>query len=350
MTNSKLLAMRVPLRLSSVVAMLQSLLLVQAPADTLSTFDSNLPLLLIETLGPSVPANERIMARFSLAEPRGNRASPASPPRFLGSGPIWVRGASSRSYAKKPYRFEFQDDSGRDRKVSMLGLPAGSDWILYASVTDRTFIRDALAYELWREMGHYAPRTRYVEVFTNDILGRVEERDYAGLYVLMEKVKRSSSRVHLQKLTAADSDEPEIGGGYIIKKDRYRPGDKGFLTTRGVPFLFDEPHSRDLTTAQERWLTNHVNELERCLLGENFRDPTNGYARYIDVDSFVDYHWMVGRIYYTLDGSDPRLRGGEPSLASREATNTLTCRFPAVLTARVRSEYNLWSAPLFVHP
>ena len=115
-------------------------------------------------------------------------------------------------------------------------MPADSDWVLYGSVTDRSFARDILAHELWRRMGHYAVRWRYVEVFliTNQLvkaasldqdldkeiphvlaalslaqpaaaaltfsnqqnrLGSVLAESYVGLYLLMEKIKRGGKTV-----------------------------------------------------------------------------------------------------------------------------------------------------------
>jgi hypothetical protein len=116
---------------------------------------------------------------------------------------------------------------------------------------------------------------------------------YAGVYILVEKIKRGRERLNISRLTSGDDREPQISGGYIFKKDRVNPGEKGFISSNGVEFAFEEPKERDLTPAQAQWLTNYVNDFEQVLFGSNFRDPTNGYARYIDVDSFVDYHWLI---------------------------------------------------------
>src|SRR5206468_7437673 len=48
-----------------------------------------------------------------------------------------------------------------------------------------------------------------------------------------------------------------------------------------------------ITAAQRAGLTNHVNRLEQLLAGADFRNPTNGYASMIDVDSFIDQHIIV---------------------------------------------------------
>jgi hypothetical protein len=58
---------------------------------------------------------------------------------------------------------------------------------------------------------------------------------------------------------------------------------------------------------------------------------------------------QVGKIYYTLDGSDPRLPGGGISTNALEYTAPISIPKQARLTARVRSDYALWSAPAAVH-
>jgi hypothetical protein len=90
-----------------------------------------------------------------------------------------------------------------------------------------------------------------------------------------------------------DTDGLEVTGGYILRKDRIKAGDQGFVTRQGIPLIYDEPKARATVPAQESWLTNFVNEFEGVLMSGQFRDPTNGYAKYIDAASFVDYHWIV---------------------------------------------------------
>jgi hypothetical protein len=60
-------------------------------------------------------------------------------------------------------------------------MPEESDWVLNASYNDKTFMRDALTYDISNRMGRYATRTRYCEITLN---GR-----YDGLYLVMEKSK-----------------------------------------------------------------------------------------------------------------------------------------------------------------
>src|SRR6185295_7688328 len=48
-----------------------------------------------------------------------------------------------------------------------------------------------------------------------------------------------------------------------------------------------------LLPVQRAWLLNYLNEFEGALYGSNWRDPVNGYTKYIDIPSFVDQHWIV---------------------------------------------------------
>lgn len=76
---------------------------------------------------------------------------------------------------------ETLNPAGEKEAVPLLGMPADSDWILYAPYSDKTLLRDVLAYELSNQFGHYASRTRFVEVFLNDSTNRLARAHYAGV-------------------------------------------------------------------------------------------------------------------------------------------------------------------------
>jgi hypothetical protein len=142
-------------------------------------------------------------------------------------------------------------------------------------------------------MGHYSVRRRFVELFVRSAPGRLAASDYQGIYVLLEKARVAPERVNLAKLDPADNAEPAISGGYIWKKDKTSTGDVLFSTSSGQVFIYHDPRGADLTSAQQSWLINYLNQYETALYGANWRDPLNGYSRYIDVPSWVDTHWIV---------------------------------------------------------
>jgi signal peptidase I len=251
---------------------------------------------------PSIPAADRsrVPTRFFLFTP--DHQSPHTLPDIEGLGEIHVRGGSSAFVSKKSYAFEIQDGSGNDLKIPLCGLAENSDWILYASYLDKTFIRDTMAYELWRDLGYWAPRTKYIELFITTNFTEpvavsadsIRKEDYQGLYVLVEKIKRGKHRLNVQELKPRHMSEPEITGGYVFKKDRLGPGEVGMeLGRTKTRLVFVEPKEREITGAQRDWLTNYLNHFETVLLGVDFCDPEQGYRKFIDVDSFIDYHWMT---------------------------------------------------------
>jgi hypothetical protein len=89
-------------------------------------------------------------------------------------------------------------------RIEPFGMPAESDWILYAPWTiDTAMIRNPFIYEVSNEAGRYAVRTRYVEVFLNTGGGSISDNDYFGVYVFMERIKRDAGRVDVVKLRLA---------------------------------------------------------------------------------------------------------------------------------------------------
>ncbi|MFM1767767.1 MAG: hypothetical protein RJA22_296 [Verrucomicrobiota bacterium] len=186
----------------------------------LADFDSNLPLVILHTFGRGIAPGSNTPASLRLIAPGpGGRARLTGAPDFDGRAGCKTRGYSSLRYPKRSLGVETRTAEGQSLDVSLLGLPADSDWILYAPYPDKSLVRDVLAYEISNQMGRYASRTRFVEVFLHEGAGRLDRSNYAGVYVLEEKVKRSPHRVAVQKLGPDDQAEPAVTGGYLFKKD-----------------------------------------------------------------------------------------------------------------------------------
>jgi hypothetical protein len=264
-------------------------------------FSSNLPLLIINTSSHGIAQETRTLATVTTIEPFRGRASMATVPEFQGNCQVEVRGQSSTMFPKLSYNLEVDDANGNDLEVPLLGLPSESDWVLYSPYSDKPFLQDFLAYELHEKMGHYSSRRRFVEVFVDTTGGKLDyPGDYQGIYILEEKIKVSSHRVDLARLTTSQNAEPEISGGYIIKKDKDSPGDYNFSTQGGSGFSaqalkLHEPKPREATLPQKNWIRNYLVQFEKALYAANWLTATgtNHYSYYIDPDSFVDFHWIV---------------------------------------------------------
>lgn len=262
--------------------------------ETATAFRSNLPLLILNPFGQHISQGGRTPASVQLIEPdKGGMTTLAGKMDYEGRGTLNVRGFSTLRQPKNSLTLRLVDENNDKTKVSLLGLPKESDWVLYAPYVDKTLMRDALAYELSNDMGRYAPRTRFVEVFIDRSGGKLSRRDYMGVYVLVEKIKRGKGRVDIAELSASDTGEPAITGGYIFKRDhsdRYEPS---FRTSRGNQFFYVEPDPKEMSREQMTWLSRYMGRFEQALYGEEFRSPSKGYAAFLDVDAFIDQHWLI---------------------------------------------------------
>ncbi|UCG50193.1 MAG: CotH kinase family protein, partial [Phycisphaerales bacterium] len=265
-------------------------------------FSSNLPLVVVDTFGGSVHQTTQTPGFAGFVDTDGNgRAKLTATASFCGRAAINIRGKSSTGFPKKQYHLETWDEFDNDMDVSILGLPPESDWVLQGPYSDKSLMRNALAYQWSNDIGRYAPRTRFVEMFLNTGGGRISMSDYVGVYVLMEKIKRNADRVDIAKLGPGDISEPDISGGYIIKKDKLDPGEMTFTTSTGLVLIPVEPRPPEITHQQINWIKGYLNEFESVLSGPKSADPLYGYARYIDVNSFIDHHIIV-ELAKNIDG------------------------------------------------
>jgi hypothetical protein len=199
-------------------------------------FNSNLPLVLINTFAQEIRKHEKLAASARIIDTRRGRASIIGAADFDGRALINLRGRASLRYPKRSYTLKTVDESEDVATFSILGLPKESDWVLYAPYPDKTLMRDVLAYELSNQIGRWAPRTRFVELFLNESGGKVGRRDYLGVYVFEEKVKRDKNRVNIANLGPDDNAETKLTGGYVFKKDHSNNDGGGGMWGPGPAF------------------------------------------------------------------------------------------------------------------
>jgi len=269
-----------------------------------SSVNSDIPLVVVDTHGQSINQNvyTQCSAVFIERPINGERVQITDLPDFAGRCGIRVRGSSTAGQAKKQYSFETWDEQNNDEPASILGLPADSDWVLYAPFHwDPALINNALAYEFSRQVGRYACRTRACEVYLNTGAGKVTQNHYVGVYYFMEKIRVNDDRVDIDRLRPWDSVETVISGGYILAIDRADPDGPGFYTSRGTGrFTYIDPQEPEVTPAQRTWILGYLNQLETALYGTNFADPVNGYAKYMDVPSHID-HSLINLLPMNVD-------------------------------------------------
>jgi len=269
--------------------------------DPDAPFESNLPIIAITTEnGQAIPDEPKLTAHMGIVNNEsGLNELPGTFNDYDGKIGIERRGASSQSYAKVGYGLETRLENGENNNVSLLGLPVENDWVLHGPYSDKSLIRNVLAYHFAAAMGQYAPRTRLCELFVNDA--------YFGVYMLTEKIKRDTFRLDIGKLNPDEISGRDLTGGYIFKVDKQSPGEDHWVSPypaidgNDVRIIYHYPKSDVIATEQKNYIRNFVTDFEDALAGGQFYDPVLGYKPYINMQSFIDFY-LVNEMAKNVDG------------------------------------------------
>jgi hypothetical protein len=264
-------------------------------APEVLSFTSTLPVLIMDTFGQERTASAQgAFVHLSWHQPSNGRTSLTNPPSLVTRAAFRVRGSTSSGMPQQGFAVHLLDEFNQETPQPVLGLPADSDWILYApNVYDPVMIHNPFVHQLSRDMGRYSPRTRFLEVLLVSGPGRVRQASYNGVYVLEERIKIGPKRINIDRLGAEDLRSPEVTGGYLLKVDRLGPGEEG-LTAGGAELVYVEPKEQLISipqrAAQRKYLSTFFDDFDRALRGAEWLDPTRGYRAFLDVDAAIDFH------------------------------------------------------------
>lgn len=266
-------------------------------------FDGELPVLVFWSAGPAPvdPSEVYDDTTLTVFEPGvGGRTVLPAAASNSGRAGIRIRGSSSAWYPKRPYRVELRDDlADTDRTVSLLGMDEDGDWVLGAPADfDRALMRNSLMYALSNDVGRWAARTAFAEVFVAEQGEAVGPDDYVGVYEVTDRIEVHPDRVAITELAAGDVAPPAVTGGYLFKEDRLPPGEAGFSAGTGgglwfqQPFVWESPAEATVAPEQAAYLIGELDELGVALTSPGFVHPVTGrgYDAILDVDAFVDHH------------------------------------------------------------
>ncbi|SOE19756.1 Por secretion system C-terminal sorting domain-containing protein [Spirosomataceae bacterium TFI 002] len=277
----------------------KSLIFLFIPFLSFAQQEYSLPLFVIDTEGKTIVDEPKVMAKLKVIDNGKNKPTDIAN-EYDGFIGIEFRGSSSQGFPKKPFGFETWDKDGEDMEASFFGWPPEEDWILYPSYNEKSMIHNVLSMRLANEMGMYASRTKYVEVFVNG--------SYEGVYVLMEKIKKSDGRVDINKLKEDEESGEDLTGGYIIKIDKATGSNIGswqssFLnppsSSNRSYYLYEYPS--DITETQKSYIRKYFQDFEIVMSGNTLGDSTSGYHKYIDPESFIKYI-LINEVSKNVDG------------------------------------------------
>lgn len=265
---------------------------------------SNLPIVVLDTYNVDIPDEPKIDGTMGIIFNGDNQMNYLSDPfnEFYGQIAIEKRGSSSNEFPMKSYGLETRGPDSVNYNVSLFDWPSDNDWILHAPYTDKAMIRNVLTYDLGRQMGQYAPRTKLCEVILNG--------SYIGVYVLMERIKVNPGRVDVDPLLYSDTLDNHLTGGYIIKVDKTTSG--GIIawtspytaqapSTGPIYYQMHDPELNEMHPDQFNYIKTYVNNWETALKGVNFANPQIGFRAFSDELSFIDY-LLINELSKNVDG------------------------------------------------
>ena len=233
---------------------------------------TNLPTVSIHTLNGEIPYDKehQIVSQLTIISNDGTKL--LSEP-----GTTRERGNGSRAYPKRPYRIKF------DKKQNVLDAPAkAKKWTLIPNYSDKTLLRNLLAFEMSRQMGMtYTPYGTAVDVLLNG--------EYKGCYQLCDQVEINKNRVNITEMTPNDNQGSALTGGYLIEVDAYANQEiSWFKSAKGNPVTIKSPDDDEITANQKQYITNFFNQMEKQ------------WATYLDVNSFLK-HFLIGELSANTD-------------------------------------------------
>ena len=211
-------------------------------------------------------------------------------------GRVKGRGNATWGYDKKPYKIKF------DEKQGLFGLTANKDWVLLAEYCDKSLMRTAYMCGLAQTVGlPYPIHYHHVQLYLNG--------QYHGMYVLTDQVEKKNGRVDI------DDD------GFLFENDNYFWDEPlNFMTERReywYTFKYPDPEDGEIVAGDDnfQFITNFMNDFESALYGDDFKNPTTGYRKYIDVQTFAKWFLVQELIanlepnmYYVLPSRKDKLQ------------------------------------------
>lgn len=184
-------------------------------------------------------------------------------------GRVKYRGGQSSGYPKHSFTIELS------RSYDLLGLPADDDWMVLASYSDKSFMRNKISYDLFLQMDQLAPRTEYMNV--------VQDSIPQGLYLLCE-------RMDAKRLDITRSDT----ASFIYKDPHiFRVPDTSIAPQQYHNELGAEQKFPDQTDLDKTWLMEHLQQLIYYGSDSAFIDRKYGVPALFDLDNIIDWHLLL---------------------------------------------------------
>lgn len=186
-----------------------------------------------------------------------------------GMDSIRGRGNSTWSKAKKPYNLYLR------QSADLLGMGEANDWVLLANAFDETNLRNRVIFDFAKRVTgdpRIAPDTAFTDVWLNG--------EYAGLYLLTEKVQIAENRLDI------DPDSMLFSWVKTARNDSF--------------FALNSTSSVEIESPKKS-SAERQKELQTYLLSWQDALSSDGeWQKYIDVESFV-HKYLIEEAFLNSD-------------------------------------------------
>ncbi|HAM70163.1 MAG TPA: hypothetical protein DCM86_00780, partial [Verrucomicrobiales bacterium] len=280
-----------------------------AGADQIS---SDVAMILVHSFGNNtLDENTPHPSFLFVFEPVNGRSSFTNPPTKVFRAGMKIRGSSTAGNPKSNWAVDPWDEDDLSYDTGLLGMPAGAPWVFHAPLGfDPSRFHNPLASDLSNEVGSYASRYRFAEVYLNTTSVKDPTKaapgatltynaNYFGFYNILEHINVSPNRVAVDKLAPGDIQEPEVTGGYLFSIDRALGSDPQYTFGRQNPVNLLSPDARHIVPEQMNYLTTYFNAYANELFANDWTN--RDYLAYMDLQSWIDHH-IINVIACNVDG------------------------------------------------
>ena len=157
-------------------------------------------------------------------------------------------------------------------KTRVYGMKSDKRWIFLAEHSDKTLMRNKIAFEMgYISKLDWTPQSVYSEVHLNN--------EFLGGYHVCQKIEQGNNRVDIGET------------GYLLEIDQLNRLDFDDVYFETDEFLINiKAPKLNYGSTEYNYIKEWITEFENVLKSSTFSNPTQGYQKYIDVDSFVDWY------------------------------------------------------------
>jgi len=220
---------------------------------------------------------------------------------YAGAMSIKVRGNTTASYSKKPYKIKLAE------KTKLFGMPKNRHWVLLANYNDMSHLRNKLAYDFANEIGSLGMESTWVDCVLNGA--------FIGCYQLCEHIRIGEHRVNIfdweetvtnaTDLSGINVTTNDITGGYLYEFSTEYDAVSKFHLTSGklyLPVMLNSPEYLNTNPAMMNYCRSSLQRyFDACTAANGCVDGVH-WSELSDLDSMLAY-WFVNELFANNDAT-----------------------------------------------